>query len=188
MKQLTMFTMAIVLFSGVSLLTAEETKSGLQSGEHVGPFYVTKLCGADDDGVTAGKNLCYRCKNGGRPQVMVFTRSSDENVVKLVRQLDKAIPENDSKQLRAFVNVLGEDKTAGKSTAEKLAESSEAKNVPFVLPNEFENGPADYGINPKADVTIIMVNGGKVIANHAAGSAKDLNVQAVVDDLSKILN
>ncbi len=188
MKQLTMFTMAIVLFSGVSLLTAGEPKSGLQSGQQVGPFDVTKLSGAEDDGVAVGKNLCYRCKNGGRPQVMIFTRSADENVVKLVRQLDKAIPENESKQLRAFVNVLGEDKASGKSTAEKLAKSSAAKNVPFVQPNEFENGPADYGINPQADVTILMVDGGKVIVNHAAKSAKDLNVQAVVDDLSKILN
>jgi len=187
MKQLTALTMAMVVVAGASFLSAEETQSGLQSGEHIGAFYVTKLCGADSDGVDVGDNLCYRCKNGGRPQVMVFTRSADKNVVKLVQKLDEAIPENESKQLRAFVNYMGQNKAAAKAEAKKLAKSSKAKNVPFVLPNEYENGPANYGLNPQAEVTIILAEGGKVIANHAAKSADKLDVEAVVADLSKIL-
>ncbi len=187
MKRFTIVATAFALLASASFASAEETKSGLQAGELVGPFYVTKLAGAEDDGVSVGKNLCYRCKNGGRPQVMVFTRSSNENVLKLVKELDKAIPKNSRKQLRAFVNYLGDDKGSAKADAEKLAKSSKAKNVPFVLPNEFENGPDDYGINPKAEVTVILAEGGKVQANHAAASAKDLSVEAVIADLAKIL-
>ncbi|RCS46403.1 hypothetical protein DTL42_15715 [Bremerella cremea] len=154
----------------------------------IGAFYVTKLAGAEEDGVKVGKNLCYRCKNGGRPQVMVFTRSSDKAVVDLIKQLDAAIPKNEEKQLRAFVNYLGDEKASAKADAEKLAKTSEATNVPFVLPNEFENGPEDYGINPKAEVTIILAKGGKVEANFAASSAKDLKVDEVIADLNKILD
>ena len=188
MRQLTVFTTAIALFCCASMLSAEETKSGLQAGEMIGAFYVTKLCGAAEDGVEVGQNLCYRCKNGGRPQVMVFTRSNGENVVKLIQKLDAAIPQNTDKQLRAFVNYLGENKSSAQADAEKLAKSAKAKNVPFVLPNEFENGPNDYGINPKAEVTIILAEGGKVKANHAVASAKELKVDAVIADLAEILN
>lgn len=187
MKHLTVAAMALAMLTTTTLLTAEETKSGLQSGDYVGAFYVTKLCGADEDGVKTGQNLCYRCKNGGRPQVMIFTRSSDEKVAKLLQELDKAIPKNSSKELRAFVNYLGENKASAKKEAEKLADSAKTENIPYVLPNEFANGPDNYGLNPKAEVTVIMAVGGQVKANYATTSADKLEVEKVVADLDKIL-
>ena len=69
-----------------------------------------------------------------------------------------------------------------------MAATSKAKNVPFVLPNEFENGPDNYGLNEKAEVTIIMADGGKVKVNHAFAKGKDVKVDSVVKDLKKILN
>jgi hypothetical protein len=188
MRNLTVVAMSMVLFASVSFVSAEEIKSGLQAGALIGAFDVTKLAGAEDDGVATGDNLCYRCKNGGRPQVMVFTRSSNEQVVKLVQKLDEALGQNSSKQLRAFVNVLGEDKSSAAKDAKKLAAASKAKAVPFVVPNEFENGPGDYGLNTKAAVTVILAEGGKVKANHAFASAKDVAVDSVIADLAKILN
>jgi len=167
---------------------AEELKSGLQPGKFIGAFYVTKCAGAENDGVAVGKNLCYRCKNGGRPQVMVFTRSSDKKVAKLVAGLDAAIEKNSDKELRAFVNLLGTDKDALSAEAKKFAKTSKAKNVPVVVPNEFSNGPENYGLNPKAEVTVILAGAGKVQANHAFGSTKDLNIDAVLADISKIVN
>ena len=187
MKYLTMVALVAALFAGTSAANADELKSGLQAGEFIGPFYVTKTAGAEEDGVKVGANLCYRCKNGSRPQVMVFTRSSNDKVVELVKSLDAEMKKNESKQLRAFVNVMAEDKTDAAEAAKTLAASSKATNVPFVVPNEVENGPDDYGLNSKAEVTIILANGGKVIANHAYASGAEVDVKAVVADLSKIL-
>lgn len=186
-KMLSLMVAAALLAPG--FVNAEEkVASGLKEGKLVGAFYVTKLAGAEKDGVEVGKNLCYRCKNGGRPQVMVFTRSSDKKVNELVAKLDKALASNKKKQLRAFVNYLGESKAAATKGAKSLAKASKAKHVPFVVPNEFENGPADYGINAKAEVTILLCDGGKVKSNHAAATAKSLNVDQVIKDLAKILN
>jgi hypothetical protein len=83
--------------------------------------------------------------------------------------------------------VLGESQDSATEAAKKVAEASGAKNIPFVVPVENENGPADYGINAKADVTVIYAVGGKVVANYAAGSAKDLNVDVAIADVKKIL-
>ena len=73
MKRFTIAATMTMLLASTTLVCADNEKSGLQVGERIGAFYVTKLAGAEDDGVAVGKNLCYRCKNGGRPQVMVFT-------------------------------------------------------------------------------------------------------------------
>ncbi len=187
MKQFTILTALAVLALTVKV-QAEEIKSGLQPGKLIGAFNVTKCAGADEDGVKVGQELCYRCRNGGRPQVLIFTRSpKDKNVVKFIQELDKAIGENSDKQLRGFVSVLAEDKEEASATAKEVAKSSKTKNVPFVVPNEFENGPADYGLNSKAEVTIILANGGKVQSNHAVATAKDLKVDDVIADVQKLV-
>jgi hypothetical protein len=179
--------LAVALLVSGSFAIAEEVKSGLQAGKFIGPFYVTKLAGAKTDGVKVGANLCYRCKNGGRPQVMVFTRSTDKKVVDLVKGLDKAIAKHEKQELRVFVNVLGDSKAAATKEAKKLAKETGAKGVPFVVPNEFENGPDDYGINTKADVTIILAQGGEVKVNHAFTAGKEVDAKTVISSLSKIV-
>jgi hypothetical protein len=179
---------AVVALLCSSVVTAEELKSGLAEGEMIGAFNVTKVAGAEDDGVSVGKNLCYRCRNGARPQVMVFTRSTDDKVVQLIQQLDEQLQKNEEAQLRAFVNVLGDSKDSATAEVKKLAMASKATHVPFVVPNEFENGPEDYGINTKAEVTIIFANDQKVVANHAVSTAEELDIDAVMGKLKKILN
>ena len=54
MKRFTIVATAIALMAGSSFASAEETKSGLQAGDLIGAFYVTKLAGAEDDGVKVG--------------------------------------------------------------------------------------------------------------------------------------
>ena len=177
--------MALIITSAVSV--GEEFKSGPQTGDELGAFYVTKCASAENDGVKEGQNLCYRCRNGARPQVVVFTRSVDPKVIAFIKRLDKAITKNKDAKLTAFVNVLGEDKDDATDVAKKLAKTSETMNVPFVVPNESENGPDNYGINPKAEITIILASELGVKANHAFADAKDLDIKPIMRDLKKIL-
>ena len=147
-KNLFVLTMVAAMVTSGTLNAKEKEatkgkklKSGPQMGESIGAFNVTKIAGAENDGVEEGKNLCYRCRNGSKPQVIVFARSASPNVESLVKELDKAVAENESSKLCVFVNILGEDKDSAADVAKKFAASSEAKNIPFVVPNEFENGP-----------------------------------------------
>ncbi|MEM8670228.1 MAG: hypothetical protein AAGG48_22065 [Planctomycetota bacterium] len=189
MKNLFVLSLGLVVALAMSTsVQADNVKSGPQTGDGLGAFYVTKIAGAANDGVKEGRNLCYRCKNGPKPQVIVFTRSTDPKVAELVQKLDKAIEKNESSKLCVFVNMLGEDKDDLEATAKSFAAKSKAKNVPFVVPNEFENGPDNYGINAKADITITLASDLGVKASHAVTDAKDLNVDNVIKDLAKILN
>ena len=190
MKNLFVFSLGLVVAMAVSGIAtaADEVKSGPQTGDSLGAFYVTKVAGAESDGVDVDENLCYRCRNGRRPQVIIFTRSSDEKVAELVSKLDKAVAENTSSKLCVFVNLLGDDKEDLQKQAKQLAAKTQAKNVPFVVPNEFENGPDNYGINPKAEVTVTMASDLGVKASHAFDDAEQVNIESVLGDLQKILN
>lgn len=189
-KNLFVLSLGLVVAMAIGgAATAEDgVKSGPQVGDKLGPFNVTKIAGAEDDGVDVNENLCYRCRNGNKPQVVIFTRSSDEKVAELVSKLDKAVADNASSKLCVFVNVLGEDKEDLEKQAKQLAAKTKAKNVPFVVPNEFENGPDDYGINSKAEVTITLASDLGVKASYAVNKAGELNIETVLSDLQKILN
>lgn len=185
MRNLLISGLVVALMPTVGV--SEELKSGPQEGDRLGAFYVTKCAGASDDGVEEGENLCYRCRNSSKPQVLVFTRSTDPKVIDFVQQLDKAITKNADSKLTGFVNVLGEDRDDATSDAKKLAKKSKAKQVPFVVPNESENGPDNYGINPKAKVTIILASELGVKANYTVSNLKELKTKKIINDLKKIL-
>jgi len=79
---------------------AAELKSGPQVGDLVGAFQVVKAAGAPNDGVSDGEQLCYRCKLGNRPAVMVFARKPDASLAKFIEQLDAVVAKNEEKKWR----------------------------------------------------------------------------------------
>ncbi len=186
MKLKMILAVAVAVLGLATWSVAEDIKSGLKVGDSIGAFDVTKCAGAQEDGVSVGSQLCYRCRNGARPQVMIFTRASDEKLVALVKKLDAELAKN--KDLRAFVNYLGESKDAAADGAVKLCSTAKVEKVPFVVPNEFENGPENYGLNAKAELTILIAKEGKVVANHAFAKAKDVDAEAVVKEIEKSVN
>lgn len=189
MKLLASVAAVALLVVGLSPAFAAALKSGVQPGELIAPFDVVKCAGAADDGTPVGEQLCYRCKYGNRPMVMVFSRKADDSVASLVKKLDAAVEKNADDKLAAFVNLLGDNEEALESHAKELGKKSAAPNVPIVVPVEYENGPADYGISPDAEVTVILAVKGKVVANRAYGSGQfsKKSVDTILSDVPKLL-
>jgi hypothetical protein len=171
---------AVVLSAAV--VSAEMT-SGPQVGESVGAFLVTKVTGNPDDGVADGKTLCYRCRLGSKPVVMVFARSADETFAKFLKKLEEELEEHADEQLMAFVNMIGTDAESLKKEAADFAAKHGIGRIAFVVPEEVENGPEDFKIAPDADLTVVCYKGGTVKANHAVakGGLNDEMIDAMVE-------
>jgi len=188
MKKLLALSVAMAL--SVSVARAGDLKSGPQTGEGVGAYQVTKVAGAESEGVKDGSNLCYRCRMGSRPVVMVFARSADKSLAQLTKELDQVVAKNSDKKLASFVNLLGKDEDALKKQAAEFVNGNKLENVAFVVPHDQPNGPGSYKINPEADVTVLIYREGKVVVNHtlAAGKLNDGAIKQIVADTAKILN
>ncbi|MFM8707712.1 MAG: hypothetical protein ACKOHK_06425 [Planctomycetia bacterium] len=173
---------AVAVTVGAGAARAEVT-SGQQVGESVGAMTVTKVTGNALDGVPDGKTLCYRCKMGSRPVVMVFARTADDKLAKLLKKLDEEIEEHASAKLTGFVNMLGGDAESLKKDAAEFVKLHGIERIAFVVPEESANGPADYKIAPDADLTIVCFKGDKVQANHAMakGQLSDEKIDAIVE-------
>ncbi len=183
------FGLALLLGLGAAA-RADELKSGPQVGEQLDAFQVVKVAGATNDGVSEGDQLCYRCKLGNRPVVMVFAHKADSHLATLVKKLDQLVADNSAKKMGSFVNLLGAKPDELKAEAKRLATENKVEHVALVVPVDNENGPSDYKIDPKADVTVLIYRDGKIAANHAlsAGKLTDKEIAKIIADTDKILN
>jgi len=173
---------AAVVF-GLAATASAEVTSGPQVGETVGAFTVTKVTGNPDDGVADGKTLCYRCKMGQRPVVMVFARSADEKFAKFLKKLEEELEEHADDKLTAFVNMIGTDAESLKKDAAEFVAANGIKRVAFVVPEDAENGPPEFKIAPDAEITVVCYKAGEVKANHAFGKGglSDEKIDAIVE-------
>ena len=180
-------TVAAIGIIAATIMTgtaSAEVTSGYQVGESVGAMTVTKVTGNPLDGVPDGKTLCYRCKMGSRPVVMVFARTADEKLAKLLKKLDEEIEEHQDAKLSSFVNMLGTDVDSLKKDASEFVKVNGIERIAFVVPkDDSKNGPADYKIAPDADLTVVCFKAGKVTANHAVakGELSEEKIDAIVD-------
>ena len=174
--------MAVALFCVATVVAQAEVTSGPQVGDSVGAFTVTKVTGNPDDGVADGRTLCYRCKMGQRPVVMVFARSADEKLAKLLKKIEEEVEEHQSEKLTSFVNMIGADADSLKKAAAEFATKHDIKRIAFVVPEDAKDGPADFKIAPDADLTVVCYKEGQVKANHAfaKGGLSDQTIDAVV--------
>ena len=176
------FLMAVALVLGVAVTASAEVTSGPQAGDSVGAFTVTKVAGNADDGVEAGKSLCYRCRMGARPVVMVFARTADPKLAKLLKKIEEEVEEHQAEKLMSFVNMIGTDADSLKKATEEFASKHGITRIAFVVPEDAKDGPADFKIAPDADLTVVCYKEGKVKANHAfaAGQLTDEKIDAIV--------
>ena len=157
--------------------------SGPQPGDGVGAFTVTKAAGNPSDGVEDGKRLCYRCRMGSRPVVMIFARTADQSLAKLVTELEGEIKEHADAKLCGFVNMIGGDSDSLKNAATKFVNDNGIQNVAFVVPEDSQNGPDNLKIAPEADLTVVCYKSSKVVSSHALkkGELDDGKINTIVE-------
>ncbi len=183
-KRQTMVMLACFCWLAFTTLLHAEIKSGLQIGDYADAFDVKDCSSAQ----TRGKTLCYRWVYGGRPVVAVFTRSLDDNVVSLAKELQAKLFENSNKQLRAFVVVLSDKPQKQEGKLSEIAQMNRLRTLPLTVFKDAK-GPPDYKIAADAEVTVMLWTGLQVKANHAfaVGELNAAAIKKVIVSLGTIL-
>lgn len=170
---------AIVCF----VVRAADSDAGLKKGDPVAAFNVKDITGP-----SAGKSLCYRCQYGARPVVSVFTRDVNDNVAKLVSEVDKIVGENKDKKMAGFVVVLAEDADKVAPKLEAIAKKYKIKNVPLTI-FDGESGPPEYKIGKNAETTVMTWNKSAVKTNVALGKGEltEAKIKSLAADAEKVV-
>lgn len=158
-----------------AVLAAEEQKrrSGLQKGVQMMPYFAARWSGADS-AIEVGQETSWRCRYGGSPQVAVFARKVNDNVVSLVKQLDAAMEKHEKRNMHAYLTLLG-PKEQVTEQAKEFAAKYEISRLPIVVPADSDRGPADLLLNPEIDVTVMVLHWNTEVAANFAVRADDID-------------
>jgi hypothetical protein len=155
--------------------------SGPQVGQRPGPYSFLVATGPE-----RGQPTCYVCETAEKPGVIVFARSVSDPLGKLLAACDEAVAARPKDAMRAWMTVLGE-KTIGLDDLGRWATRAGLKAVPVGV---FDDpvGPPSYKLADDADVTVLLFEDKKVVANFAfrAGELNAAAVKHVAEQLTRL--
>jgi hypothetical protein len=157
---------AAFLFFVNTLYAADPCKSGLEPGQRPGPYSFVLATGKE-----RGKSFCYICDTADRPAVIVFARSPNDALGKLVSGIDKAVTEHKAAELRSWVTFLSEPSKELEDRLVKWGRTHGVRNIDIGV-FEDADGPPSYKLAGDADVTVILYVKRKVVADFAFRSGE----------------
>ena len=174
---------ALLVAFGLVVQAGETVKSGPQVGENARPkpFFPLNL-----NGPTPDQKQCLVCRNGDNPVAMIFARETNDQLVSLITKLDAETVKNADKKMGSFA-IFCNDSEALPAKLKTLAEKQNLKK--FTLAVDNPTGPEPYNIAKDADVTVVLYNKSKVIANYTfkKGELNAASIEKIVGDVSKIV-
>jgi len=118
--------------------------------------------------------------------VIVFARSVSDRLAGLLTVCDGAVADRPKDAMRAWMTVLGE-KTIGLDELGRWATKAGVKMVPVGV---FDDpvGPPSYKLADDADVTVVLFENRKVLANFAfrAGELDEAAIRQITDQLTRL--
>jgi hypothetical protein len=152
--------------------TSEPLQSGLKVGEKVPTFYVRAVTGP-----LKNKSVCYVCRNGDRPVVMIFVRQITPELKRLLKGIDDEVDRHRAAGLRSFAVFLAGENDELLPRVQTLA-FDEKINLPLTIAAAPSDGSAGRTIHPHAAVTVVLYRDQTVTANFALRAA-ELNAEAI---------
>ena len=155
--------------------------SGPQTGQRPGPYSFLVATGPE-----RGQPTCYVCETAEKPGAIVFARSLSDPLAKVLGACDEAVSARPKDAMRAWMTALGE-KTVSLDDLGKWATQAGLKGLPVGV---FDDpvGPPSYKLAADADVTVIVFENRKVLANFAfrKGELDAAAIKKVADELAKL--
>ena len=155
---------------GLELAGAGEADAQLVSGRAVGDkvpqFFVRAVTGP-----LMNKSVCYVCRNGDRPVVMVFLRDLVDGTPDLLKQLDRYVDQQRAVGLRGFCVLLSENQRSATSQLQTLAFDNQL-SLPLTVASSQLEAPASQNLHPDAAVTVVLYQDQTVVATHAFRTAE----------------
>jgi hypothetical protein len=151
----------LCLLPAVSLRAAEPLESGRRRGEKVPSFYVRAVTGP-----LRNRTVCYVCRNGARPVVMVLMRDIERPTAPLLKGIDKIVDAHRADGLRSFGVLVSDDSRSATSRVQTL--SFDAKlAVPLTVGSVTVAEEGCQDLHPDAAMTVVLYREQRVVESFA---------------------
>lgn len=141
--------------------TRKPLVTGRQVGELVPSFYSRVVTGP-----LMNRSVCYVCRNGDRPVVLVLMRKTGPRVKQLLRNLDRIVDRNRAAGLRSF-GVLLSSQPAKDTGALQTFSFNGKIAMPLTVTTETAGGQEFLQLPENADVSVVLYRNRRVVSSFA---------------------
>ena len=158
---------------------ADALRSGRDVGQAVPSFYVRAVTGP-----LRNKSVCYVCRNGDRPVVMVLMQRLDHGLAELLKGIDAVVDANRATGLRSFGVLISEEPSQDAPKLQTLA-FDEKIDLPLTVATTVVSSSTCQNVHPHAAVTVVLYRNSKVVSTFAY-RAGELDGQKVDEVLAGV--
>ncbi len=157
--------------------------SGREIGDYVPTFYTRAVTGP-----LMNRSVCYVCRNGGRPVVMVFLRKFGAEVKPLLKQVDSLVDDHRADGLRSFGVFVTKDPSEAISEVQTFSFDNKIA-LPLTVASDAIAEPHCQNLNAQAEVTVVLYNKRRVVNRFAfrEGEIQSDEVAEVAQAITRLL-
>ncbi|MCA9070021.1 MAG: hypothetical protein KDA84_13910 [Planctomycetaceae bacterium] len=158
-------------------------QSGRDVGDYVPTFYTRAVTGP-----LMNRSVCYVCRNGQRPVVMVVLRKLGDDFKPLLKQLDSLVDNHRAEGLRSFGVFVSEDPSEAISKVQTFSFDHKI-TLPLTVASTTIAEPHCQNIHEDADVTVVLYEKRRVVKRYAfrTGELKPPQIQKVSQSIQQLL-
>jgi hypothetical protein len=170
-----------------SAIDSASQKSPLVSGREIGdivPSFYTRVV----TGPMMNRSVCFVCRNGQRPVVMVLLRKLGPDLKPLLQEVDRLVNEHRAEGLRSFGVFISENPSDAISQVQTFAFDHKI-SLPLTVGGNSVGEPHCQNLSAQADATIVLYQFRRVVSRFAFrdGELKSPQVEAVTQSIQALL-
>ena len=162
---------------------SEPLKSGPETGATIHSFFVRAVTGPHRN-----RSVCYVCRYGSRPVVMVFVQKVDRKLPALLKAVDKIVDKNRVMGLRSFGVLVTDESSRAVPVLQTMA-FDERIRMPLTAATTAVAGPGGHRLHQDAATTVVLYREQKAVTNLAFkyGKLNDEAIGSVLDGIEELL-
>lgn len=159
-------------------------ESGPKTGSTVNSFFVRAVTGPHRN-----RSVCYVCRYGARPVVMVFIQKVDPKLPALLKAIDEKVDDNRVTGLRSFGVLITDESSRAVPVLQTMA-FDERIRMPLTAATTAVAGPGGNRLHRDAATTVVLYRKQKAVANLAFrhGKLDEEATERVLDGIEDLLH
>lgn len=158
---------------------SDKLESGPEIGSTIRQFFVRAVTGPHRN-----RSVCYVCRYGSRPVVMVLIQKTDPMIATLLKEVDAIVDDNRASGLRSF-GVLVTDESAQAVPILQTMAFDERIRMPLTAATTAIAGPGCHNLHEDAATTVVLYRGQQAVRNFAFAEGA-INEQSIAPLLKHI--
>jgi hypothetical protein len=161
----------------------EPLESGLNVGDYIPTFYSRVVTGS-----LMNQSVCYVCRSGRRPVVMILMRDMKRGCRPLLKNIDRLVDINRASGIRGFGVMISENPFGSISKVQTFAFNNKI-SMPLTVAPLSVASPSCQAIHPDAEISVVLYRNREVVKTFPfrAGELTYDRTREVIEEVRKFI-